>query len=114
MPDCWKQGSAYKFTTCACRECGKHYPCPFSGWVCLLLLALHYGEVICFVDGSFFCSSHLPDPVAAMKTITYSSKPDTGEDMPSLCEKLIPTLERLESLSEVCCLNPLELLGPLT
>lgn len=68
-------------------------------------LLLHYGEVICFVDGSFFCSSYLPDPVAAMKTITYSTKPDSGEDTPLLCEKLIPTLERLESLSEVCCLN---------
>ncbi|KAE9464397.1 hypothetical protein C3L33_03696, partial [Rhododendron williamsianum] len=75
----------------------------------LLVLAENVANIILvhFQDGS-----HLPDPVAAMKTITYSSKPDTGEDMPSLCEKLIPTLERLESLSEdktghnlkvICC-----------
>ncbi|KAF7147071.1 hypothetical protein RHSIM_Rhsim03G0247900 [Rhododendron simsii] len=63
----------------------------------LLVLAENVANIILvhFQDGSY-----LPDPVAAMKTITYSSKPDTGEDMPSLCEKLIPTLERLESLSE--------------
>lgn len=63
----------------------------------LLVLAENVANIILvhFQDGSY-----LPDPVAAMKTITYSTKPDSGEDTPLLCEKLIPTLERLESLSE--------------
>ncbi|KAA8535090.1 hypothetical protein F0562_030093 [Nyssa sinensis] len=63
----------------------------------LLLLSENVLNIILihFQDGSYLCDSS-----EAIKTITHGTKPDSGEDLPSLCEKLLPTLERLELLSE--------------
>ncbi|KAI8022266.1 Nuclear pore complex protein NUP205 [Camellia lanceoleosa] len=64
----------------------------------LLLLAENVLNIIFihFQDGSY-----QRDTGTSMKMITYSTKPDTEEeDIPLLCGKLIPTLERLELLSE--------------
>ncbi|KAF5945828.1 hypothetical protein HYC85_016056 [Camellia sinensis] len=68
----------------------------------LLLLAENVLNIIFihFQDGSY-----QRDTGTSMKMITYSTKPDTEEDTPLLCGKLIPTLERLELLSEVRRLN---------
>ncbi|CAK9182162.1 unnamed protein product [Ilex paraguariensis] len=44
--------------------------------------------------------SHTVDSGQVMMKITYGSKPDSGEDLNLLGEKLIPNLERLELLSE--------------
>uniref|UniRef100_A0A5B7BQC9 Nuclear pore complex protein NUP205 n=1 Tax=Davidia involucrata TaxID=16924 RepID=A0A5B7BQC9_DAVIN len=63
----------------------------------LLLLSENVLNIILihFQDGSYLCDSS-----EAVKTIMYGTKPDSGEDLPSLCGKLLPTLERLELLSE--------------
>ncbi|KAL6992058.1 hypothetical protein U1Q18_010169 [Sarracenia purpurea var. burkii] len=63
----------------------------------LLLLAENVMNIILvhFQDSSYPC-----DLVAETKMITYGTKPDTGEDIIFLCGKLVPTLERLEFLSE--------------
>ncbi|XP_059635097.1 nuclear pore complex protein NUP205 [Cornus florida] len=63
----------------------------------LLLLAENVLNIILihFQDGF-----ELGDSSEALKMITYGTKPDSGEELPLLCEKLIPTLERLELLSE--------------
>ncbi|KAF3971259.1 hypothetical protein CMV_005121 [Castanea mollissima] len=45
-------------------------------------------------------SSVESDASGTMKTITYGDKSDSGDDISLLCEELIPTLERLELLSE--------------
>lgn len=45
-------------------------------------------------------SSFKSDASETRKTITYSDKSDSGEDISLLCGRLIPTLERLELLSE--------------
>ncbi|XP_030954556.1 nuclear pore complex protein NUP205 isoform X1 [Quercus lobata] len=45
-------------------------------------------------------SSVESDASGTMKTITYGDKSDSGDDVSLLCEELIPTLERLELLSE--------------
>ena len=50
----------------------------------------------------FVGSSVESDASGTMKTITYGDKSDSGDDVSLLCEELIPTLERLELLSEVC------------
>ncbi|KAG8487816.1 hypothetical protein CXB51_018635 [Gossypium anomalum] len=49
---------------------------------------------------------HFPDSSGvfntngSMKTVTYVSKPDSGQEISLLCGKLIPLLERLDLLSE--------------
>lgn len=48
-------------------------------------------------------SSIVSDSSEAMRTITYGAKSDSGQDISLLSGKLIPILERLELLSEVCC-----------
>ncbi|XVE54418.1 hypothetical protein DITRI_Ditri03aG0079600 [Diplodiscus trichospermus] len=45
-------------------------------------------------------SSGVSDSNGSLKTITYGTKPDSGQEISSLCGKLIPLLERLELLSE--------------
>ncbi|PSS20924.1 Nuclear pore complex protein [Actinidia chinensis var. chinensis] len=63
----------------------------------LLLLSENVMNIILF---HFQDGSYLSDQSATVKMIAYSTKPDTEEDIPSLCGTLIPTLERLELLSE--------------
>lgn len=48
-----------------------------------------------------FGSSVALDSTMTAKTITYGAKYDPQQDIALLCDKLVPTLERLESLSEV-------------
>ncbi|XP_044463911.1 nuclear pore complex protein NUP205 isoform X2 [Mangifera indica] len=45
-------------------------------------------------------SSVVSDSSGTMKMITYGAKSDLGQDISMFCGKLIPTLERLELLSE--------------
>ncbi|PQQ20290.1 nuclear pore complex protein NUP205 [Prunus yedoensis var. nudiflora] len=44
--------------------------------------------------------SLVSDANGSLKAITYGAKSDPGQDISSLCGNLIPTLERLELLSE--------------
>ncbi|CAI9100148.1 OLC1v1037088C1 [Oldenlandia corymbosa var. corymbosa] len=62
-----------------------------------LLLAENLMNIILshFEDRSYMGDSSQP-----MKAITYARKVDSDEEVNLLCQKLIPTLERLESLSE--------------
>ncbi|TXG61268.1 hypothetical protein EZV62_012631 [Acer yangbiense] len=63
----------------------------------LLPLLEHILNVILihFQDSSIICNTGEPT-----RTIAYGAKSDTGQDISLLCGKLIPTLERLELLSE--------------
>lgn len=51
------------------------------------------------------CSSYAHDHRRSQKAIAYDTSLDAKEDMHSLCGELVSVLERLELLSEVCCLN---------
>lgn len=66
--------------------------------ICYCCIIYHYPLKL------FIGRSIISDTGGAMKMITYGGKSDSGHDISVLCEKLVPTLERLESLSEVCCL----------
>ncbi|KAK4852857.1 hypothetical protein QYF36_000212 [Acer negundo] len=63
----------------------------------LLPLLEHILNVILihFQDSSIICNTGEPT-----RTIAYGAKSDTGQDISVLCGNLIPTLERLELLSE--------------
>ncbi|KAJ8753188.1 hypothetical protein K2173_017774 [Erythroxylum novogranatense] len=63
----------------------------------LLPLAEHILNIILvhFQDGSATSDANV-----ARKAITYGGKSDSGQTVPSLCAKLVPTLERLEVLNE--------------
>ncbi|KAH7572401.1 hypothetical protein JRO89_XS04G0250200 [Xanthoceras sorbifolium] len=63
----------------------------------LLPLLEHILNVILihFQDSSIICN-----PGDPTRTITYGAKSDSGQDISLFCGKLIPTLERLELLSE--------------
>ncbi|KAK8343858.1 hypothetical protein V6Z12_A07G042900 [Gossypium hirsutum] len=63
----------------------------------LLPLVEHILNVIII---HFQDSSGVFNTNGSMKTITYGSKPDSGQEISLLCGKLIPLLERLELLSE--------------
>ncbi|XP_052198623.1 nuclear pore complex protein NUP205 isoform X2 [Diospyros lotus] len=63
----------------------------------LLLLSENVMNIILV---HFQDSSYMSNPDLAVNMITYGSKPDAEGDVPLLCTKLIPTLERLELLSE--------------
>ncbi|GAV68346.1 hypothetical protein CFOL_v3_11849, partial [Cephalotus follicularis] len=63
----------------------------------LLPLAEHVLNIILV---HFQDSSIISDTTRTGRTITYGSKSDSGEDISLLCGKLIPSLERLEALSE--------------
>lgn len=67
-----------------------------------VMLSLHV-SFFSFFWLIFLCfgSSIALDPAMSTKTITYSSKCDPQQDMALFCGKLVPTLERLELLSEV-------------
>lgn len=77
---------------------------PDSSLIFVMLTGYHSILNICFFWLIFVSldSAVKSDASGAMKTITYGAKSDSGEDISLLCGKLIPTLERLESLSEVC------------
>ena len=60
-------------------------------------------QIVLFSIPGFSGSSGVCDSNGRMKTVTYGAKPDSGQAISLLCEKLIPLLERLELLSEVCC-----------
>ncbi|KAG6723921.1 hypothetical protein I3842_03G232400 [Carya illinoinensis] len=66
--------------------------------IALLLPLAEHGLNVILIH--FQDSAVKSDASGAMKTITYGAKSDSGEDISLLCGKLIPTLERLESLSE--------------
>ncbi|XP_035542991.1 nuclear pore complex protein NUP205 isoform X2 [Juglans regia] len=66
--------------------------------IALLLPLAEHGLNVLLIH--FQDSAVKSDASGAMKTITYGAKSDSGEDTSLLCGKLIPTLERLESLSE--------------
>lgn len=66
--------------------------------VILRLNVVFFPQLILYFVGSSVES----DASGTMKTITYGDKSDSGDDISLLCEELIPTLERLELLSEVC------------
>lgn len=51
-----------------------------------------------FLGGIF-----LSDTRETVEMITHGAKSDLEQDLPWLCGKLVPILERLELLSEVCC-----------
>ncbi|CAH9123221.1 unnamed protein product [Cuscuta epithymum] len=65
----------------------------------LLLVSENVMNIILFhfQDSSYEC-----DPTKSIKRLTYNSKPDTNNDELSfLCGKVISTMEKLGSLSEV-------------
>lgn len=65
------------------------------------ILSFYFPFPICV----FLGSSITPGTSATTKAITFGDKFDNGQDISVFCGKLIPTLERLELLSEVCCFS---------
>lgn len=56
-----------------------------------------------FVDHLSSYRSSTYDSSRATNVLTYGTESDSCEDQSALCTKLMPTLERLELLSEVRC-----------
>ena len=73
---------------------------PFSN-ICLVFLCI-FMQIVLFSIPGISGSSGVSDSNGSMKTITYGTKPDSGQEISFLSGKLIPLLERLELLSEVC------------
>lgn len=71
----------------------------------LFFFLITYCHFISLFQCVFLGSSITPGTSATTKAITFGDKFDNGQDISVFCGKLIPTLERLELLSEVCCFS---------
>lgn len=61
------------------------------------------GSCLYFVDHLSSYRSSTYDSSRATNVLTYGTESESDEDQSALCTKLMPTLERLELLSEVRC-----------
>lgn len=75
--------------------------CGFIGKLIVALMSCRAEVIFELLIFLFIGSSVVSDSSGTMKMITYGAKSDLGQDISMFCGKLIPTLERLELLSEV-------------